>query len=535
MTTFAPVEQSRLGIRAKLLGFTGILVLLVSGFLTGYTLWANRAHLLEVYEEDAIQVGDILAVAVVNDLYRLDLRGLRQRLSAVHEDSSIVATFVLDEQGQVLSDGTSKNSLRGQRLEDPFVERILAGDSWVVERGDTQLKLGRPVTLEGVGPLGRLYLKLSLEGLNHKIIHQLQETLLISGGCVLLGFMVAWWFAARFTRPITALTQAANQIRAGDALVHIPITGRDEIRQLSVALEEMLRRLQNSDRELRELNLSLDQKVQERTQALQEALQIIRSSIQYASRIQRSLLPRPDFMQFVLPHHFVLWHPRDVVGGDLYWCRLWGMGVLLIVGDCTGHGVPGAFMTLIANGALGHAVNSTEPGELGKLVSTMHDNMQGVLGETQEAGNADDGVELGACYFPPGAAELRFVGARFSLFYQDPGAPAQELKGDRNGIGYRSIARSPTFTEQILPLQPNRRIILTTDGMIDQVGGEKRQGLGKKRFQALLEGYQETPVQGLGERLYEALVAYQGGEIRRDDVTVVGFSVPSQGDHDANT
>ncbi|MEO5339000.1 MAG: SpoIIE family protein phosphatase [Magnetococcus sp. MYC-9] len=529
----ADLRRSLFGIRAKLLGCAVLLVLLVSGSLTFYAIRENRDHIMEIYQEDAKQMGDILAEAVTNDLYRLDLRGMRLRLSAVHEKSAITATYILDKQGHVLADGTSRNSHRGQRLDDPFVERLLTADGWVVEQSEQWLKLGRPIAVEGGEPLGRLYLQLSLESLNRTIIHQLQETLLIAAVCVLLSLVLAWWFASRFTRPIRALTLAADQIRAGDASVEIPVTGRDEIRTLAISLEEMLRRLRASDQELRALNLSLDQKVQERTQALQNALQIIHSSIQYASRIQRSILPDPDFLHVLLPEHCVVWRPRDVVGGDFYWCRLWGMGVLLVVGDCTGHGVPGAFMTLIANGALGHALNTTPSGELARLIATMHNNMQEVLGREQLAGNADDGMELGACYFPPGQQKLLFVGARFSLFYQDPGQAAQELKGERNGIGFRCAKPTLKFTEHALDLPPKRRIVLTTDGMIDQVGEKTGHGLGKSRFKALLERHQETPIHQLGVCLYDALMAYQGREMRRDDVTVVGFSASTQGDPDA--
>ncbi|MEO5350029.1 MAG: HAMP domain-containing protein [Magnetococcus sp. YQC-3] len=527
-------RPSFFGIRARLLLFTALLMLLVSSLLTAYAIWSNGDHALEIYQKDLIQVGDILAEAVVNDLYRLDLRGLRMRLSAVHKNSAITATFILDEQGQVLTDGTSANSRRGQRLEDPFVERILASRGWVIEQGAHLMKLGRPITLEGAEPLGRLYLQLSLTDLEQLILHQLREILLISLACLLFSFAIAWWFANRFTRPITALTQAAEQVRDGDTQVMIPVTGQDEIRTLSVTLEEMLRRLRASDQELRGLNLSLDQKVRERTEELQQALHIVRGSIQYASRIQRSLLPDPEFLHFLLPQHCIVWQPRDIVGGDMYWCRLWGMGTLLVVGDCTGHGVPGAFMTLIANGALGHALNQTPPGELARLVATMHGHIQEVLGREQEAGNAEDGLELGACYFPPGGGDLLFVGAHFSLFQQDPGDPLLEWKGDRTGIGYRHLLHPPSLTEKKVALRPDRRFFLITDGVTDQVGGEKRLGFGKTRLKTLLQQHEAIPIQAVGERLYEALVTYQGNELRRDDVTIVGFSCPTQGDHDAS-
>lgn len=512
------------GIRARLLLFAALLVLLVSTLLTAYAIWSNRSHALEIYQKDAMQVGDILAEAVVNDLYRLDLRGLRLRLSAVHANSAITATFILNEQGQVLADGTSANSLRGQRLPDPFVARILTSKEWVIEQETHLLKLGRPITLDGTEPLGRLYLQLSLTTLERIILHQLQKILLIAAVCILFSLAIAWWIATRFTRPVIALTRAAEQVRDGDTQVEIPVTGQDEIRTLSVALEEMLRRLRASDQELRCLNLSLDQKVRERTDALQQALHVVHSSIQYASRIQHSLLPDPAFLLFLLPQHCIVWQPRDIVGGDIYWCRLWGMGTLLVVGDCTGHGVPGAFMTLIANGALGHALNQTPPGELATLVTTMHGHIQAVLGRERALGNAEDGLELGACYFPPGEESFLFVGAHFSLFQQDPGTPVVEQKGDRTGIGYRHLLHPPPFTEHMIARPPGRRFFLVTDGLLDQVGEKKRQGFGKARLREVLQQHEKKTIREVGDILYASLVAHQGAEIRRDDVTIVGFS-----------
>lgn len=513
------------GIRAKLLGYTAFMILLVSVFLTSYAIITSRSESLDIYREDAIQIGTALSEALLNDLYQLNMRGMRLRLSAVQKNKTIAATFILDEKGQVMVDGTEENPLRGRSLDDSFVPRILGAKAWVIDIGKDLFKIGRPVGMEDDDPLGWLYLQLSLDDLNRRIERRLRENLIISGICILLGFLSAMVFATRFTKPITALTEAAARVRSGDRTVEIPITGQDEIRRLSVSLEEMLRWLRDSETELRELNVSLDQKVKDRTYELEEALKIVHSSIQYASRIQGSILPKQDFLQLVFAHHFISWNPRDVVGGDMYWCRLWGAGILIILGDCTGHGVPGAFMTLIANGALGHALRTTQPGELASLITTMHVNIQEVLGQDQESGESDDGLELGACYIPPEKQNLIFVGARFALFHQDPGKPVEELKGDRKGIGYRGIPKDVKFTERALPLLPNRRFVITTDGIIDQVGEIKRQGFGKKRFMRLLDEYQDTPVQEVGVRLYEALLTYQGNQSRRDDVTMVGFTV----------
>lgn len=520
------------GIRIKLLGYTALIMLLVSSVLTVYAITTQRTQSLAIYRNDAEQITRALSEALLNDLYQLDMRGLRLHLRAARENSSVVATLVLDEQGRILTDGTKENVRRGHPLDDPFVPRVLASKKWVMDVREDLLKIGRPIQLEEAAPLGWLYLHLSLKELNQRIQRQWRDSLLISSLCVVLGFLGAGLFATRFTRPITELTRVADQVRTGDETVEIPVIGKDEIRCLSISLDEMLQRLRTSDRELRDLNQSLDTRIKERTLALEEALRIVRSSITYASHIQHSILPSETQLDRMFPNHFIVWEPRDTVGGDMYWCRRWGTGRLLIVGDCTGHGVPGAFMTLIANGALGHALRATQPGHLERLISAMHRNIQEVLKHSQGQGGADDGLELGACLIPDGHGHLLFAGARFALFYHDPvgpgdnpGQPVTELKGNRTGIGYRDIPADISFTEHHVPTPTGRRFVLTSDGIIDQVGGERRRGFGKKRFMALLVDHQTTPIQAVGAHLVEALKTYQANEVRRDDVTIIGFTV----------
>ena len=254
------------------------------------------------------------------------------------------------------------------------------------------------------------------------------------------------------------------------------------------------------------------------------AFQIIRGSIQYASSIQRSILPPDDEISALLANHFVLWKPRDVVGGDFYWCRKWGEGTLVILADCTGHGVPGAFMTLIAYGALDKAWKMIEPGDVASMVTNTHQIIQSILGQDKTNGDSDDGLELGACYIS-NDHKLIFAGARFSLFYHDKGSEIVEVKGDKKGIGYRHIPQEVSFTNQQIDTPEGRRFILTSDGIIDQVGGEKRRGFGKKHFKQLLLDSESVPLEELGDHLYHELELYQQDEIRRDDVSIFGFTI----------
>lgn len=255
---------------------------------------------------------------------------------------------------------------------------------------------------------------------------------------------------------------------------------------------------------------------------LRDALKHISSSIHYASRIQQSILVPDWLFQAEIPEHFILWEPRDVVGGDMYWYRPWVNGSLLLLGDCTGHGVPGAFMTLIANGALDQALMETPPGDTAVLLQRIHQLIQVSMGQDQKEGDSNDGLELGACFLNFEQQKLTYSGARFSLFVADDDG-VREIKGDKSGIGYRGIPRHVRFTPHHLELRPDRYYYMMSDGLIDQVGSKVRCGFGKRRFMDLIQSLRSTPIQEHGDRIKQALLDHQGEQSRRDDVTVIGF------------
>ncbi|MCP5368996.1 MAG: CHASE2 domain-containing protein [Hyphomicrobiales bacterium] len=276
----------------------------------------------------------------------------------------------------------------------------------------------------------------------------------------------------------------------------------------------------------------------EAREAIRIAHEQIRESVEYASRIQRSLLPAADALAALADDAFIIWEPRDQVGGDFYWVAAVGEdgpdgpggpggpggpdGYVVLLADCTGHGVPGALMTTIAMTALGRALGETaDPAE---LLATLNRQIKTALGQDGAAGLSDDGLELGICLVRPAAGTLRFAGARFSLFVAGPdGGEIEEVKGDRKGIGYREVPMDQTFSAQDLDLVPGQSFYMTSDGLIDQVGGPKLRGFGKKKFKAILTEAADQPMAERGRRLLDALAEHQGAAGRLDDVSVIGF------------
>ncbi len=258
---------------------------------------------------------------------------------------------------------------------------------------------------------------------------------------------------------------------------------------------------------------------------LADAYDVISESINYASNIQRAILPDEDSFSTFFSDYMILWEPRDRVGGDVYWNRVWGDGVLVILADCTGHGVPGAFMTLIATGALDRALEETLPGQVGTLLQRVHQLVQLTLNQDTSYGrSSDDGLELGACYLNTEMDGLTFSGARFSLFRMRDSS-MDEIKGAKKGLGYRNVPYTQTFEEVKLEVEDRDAFYLFSDGIIDQIGGPRRRAFGKKRLKSLLLSVADEPMQTQKETVSKVFADYQGEESRRDDVSGIGFRV----------
>lgn len=252
-------------------------------------------------------------------------------------------------------------------------------------------------------------------------------------------------------------------------------------------------------------------------------------SIRYASRIQRSQLRASDeALAGAVADHALLWEPRDVVGGDCYLFRRLPGGLFGAVLDCTGHGVPGAFMTLIALSVLDQALasGSSDPGA---ALTALNAGIKRALGqvavEASEDGavhRSDDGLDGACLWLPDGRAEVAFAGARLPLLVVPPGdGPVEVVDGERASVGYLETPADRRWATRTVALPPGALLAVATDGVTDQLGGPKRLALGRKRLADFLGERRGAPTRELVEAFGGALLAWQGAEARRDDVALL--------------
>ncbi|WP_460032904.1 SpoIIE family protein phosphatase [Megalodesulfovibrio paquesii] len=260
---------------------------------------------------------------------------------------------------------------------------------------------------------------------------------------------------------------------------------------------------------------------------LEEAQRQVMDSIEYASAIQHQMqIPAARLTDYVVDG-YILWKPRDVVGGDSYWLRRTPGGVFVGVFDCTGHGVPGAFITLIVHSMLDNMDLTTMEGHPGRVLESLNRKLKAFLGQNGEATGtgkrSNDGLEMGLCWLPNDTATMCYAGAGISAFLVADGE-TRELKAERVGIGYREAPQDHAYAEQCLSLEGIAGVHLATDGLFDQVGGEKNLPFGKRRFLKLIAEYGGHPFSAQQAGIWELFESHRGLSARRDDVTVLGFA-----------
>lgn len=257
---------------------------------------------------------------------------------------------------------------------------------------------------------------------------------------------------------------------------------------------------------------------------LEDAQKQIQGSIDYAEVIQKAFLPEKSEIASMFSDSFLLWKQRDGVGGDSYWFKKTQNGFFVGIIDCTGHGVPGAFMTLIVQSLLDRLDAEKYERDPAGILTEMNKQIKQALSCEGSAVSPDDGMDCTFVYQDNDATEMVFSGARNYLILRTSDGKLVEYKGDKKGVGMNKTPFDFSFTNQVILLEKGMRFYMLTDGLIDQVGGERKLPYGRRRLKSIIEK-EHVVLEEQQEELYESFVEYQGLEKRRDDVLVFGAEI----------
>jgi tetratricopeptide (TPR) repeat protein len=262
-------------------------------------------------------------------------------------------------------------------------------------------------------------------------------------------------------------------------------------------------------------------KVEDQKELIEEKNKQVTDSINYAKRIQTAILPPIHIFQKKLPKSFIFYLPKDIVAGDFYWQEKIGTEILFAACDCTGHGVPGAMVSVVCNNALNRAVrefNKVKPSEiLDKTLEIVIENFNTSEDEIR------DGMDISLCSYNPISNQLQFAGANNPLWIIRNNE-LTEIKADKQAIG--NIDNVKPFTNHNIQLFNGDKVYISSDGYADQFGGDTgRKKLTKKRFKELLLTINNLPIELQGKKLESFFYEYKQKIDQIDDILVIGFMV----------
>lgn len=435
------------------------------------------------------------------------------RLTAYAADQagSGVSVSITKEDGDLLA--------RHAQVRSPTGEREIASDTPLLQGGSLHLA-GPAYRLRVAEPYAHRFagVKRTMFELGY---------LLLGSGLVLALF--AYLIARRLVLPISTLGEIVRAYANGQYDPPQQTFLFSEFREVKEVLATMGEKIVAQLSALRHLNETLEEKVVQKTAELRDRYDELKSanekimqSIQYAERIQHSLLPETPEMDRLL-NNFVIWQPRDIVGGDLYLFEKCAQGYLVAIMDCTGHGVPGAFVTMIVGSSFKTILKDSAADDPAALLSALNTHVKNALHQKGQGSlSSDDGLDAAICFINMEKQTLTFAGARIPLWMSHQGE-ILEIKGDKQSLGYIRSDPAFRFTNHELPLTPGAVYYLATDGIIDQIGGPARLPFGKKRLFKVLLTHQQLALDGQRERLLTTFEEYMQSEERRDDLSVIAF------------
>jgi serine phosphatase RsbU (regulator of sigma subunit) len=256
---------------------------------------------------------------------------------------------------------------------------------------------------------------------------------------------------------------------------------------------------------------------------LQELYNDVTDSIRYAKRLQDSILPSDSFIKELFPESFVYFQPKDIVSGDFYWAEKIGENHLIAAVDCTGHGVPGAFMSLVGANGLNASVREHQLNETNLILEDLNRFAFSSLNKGDEGESVRDGMDMSLISYNPKTREMTFSGANNPLYVVSNGE-FKIIKGDKLAIGSFKPGKEE-YTQHSVELKTNDMVYLFSDGYPDQFGGQKCKKLMYKQFRNILLDISTLPLGKQKQELHDRLQKWKSDQEQVDDILVIGFRV----------
>lgn len=248
----------------------------------------------------------------------------------------------------------------------------------------------------------------------------------------------------------------------------------------------------------------------------------ITDSIRYAQKIQKAILPSDEYFKNLMPESFILFQPKDIVSGDFYWISEAHGKIFIVSADCTGHGVPGALLSMIGFEMLGKVIHDQGISHPSDILTVLNSGIETSFSRHVRDPLLKEGIDIGLVMVDKKNKKAEFAGA-FSTLYLIRDNHLTEVKGNRMTVGVRDSGPDNEFMNHFIELEEDDRIYLFTDGYPDQFGGPKGKKFMYRRFKHLLLTIHERPMKQQMKFLHETLKLWMGDVGQVDDIQIIGI------------
>lgn len=309
---------------------------------------------------------------------------------------------------------------------------------------------------------------------------------------------------------------------------YTPLSDQDELGQSLLVMRKNLKEYaEDMEEKVRERTAEVvrqKEELQKQGEQIAELYEQVKDSILYAKRIQEAILPSVEEIASALPESMVLFRPKDIVSGDFYWFSQKDDGAIIAAADCTGHGVPGALMSMIGSSLLNEIVNEkgiSDPAEI--LLALKHGVIKALNKQPSSAGEqTKDGMDIALISIPKNGNKIQYAGAYNPLWLVRNG-DIIEYNGDRQPVGFFGDNLDTPYTTHTIEVQPKDSVYVFSDGYADQFGGATGKKFKYSQFKKVLIELQEKPMKEHRNVLNTTIENWMGAEEQIDDILVIGI------------
>jgi phosphoserine phosphatase RsbU/P len=381
---------------------------------------------------------------------------------------------------------------------------------------------------------------------------ELLKFILIFGLTLIVVIVLLYRKTRVITDPIKRLVMNVNRITDGHMNERAAVIGNNEITSLSEKFNIMIEQLEEYYNELeqkvRERTAEIEKQKEEimaqrdsleeqrnmlsdtnanLTQAydeIEEKNRHIEDSIRYAKRIQNAILPPTEYVRRLFEDYFILYLPKDIVSGDFYWVSHNDNKVYIAAVDCTGHGVPGAFMSIVGHDRLNFAVNVADATHPNDILDSLNKGVTDTLRQTRAEISVKDGMDIALISIDFDSYQLEYAGA-FNPLYHIRDEELMQVPADKFPIGAFMGEELNKFTNHKIPLKKGDVFYTFSDGYVDQFGGPKNKKFMSRRFREMLLEIHKKPMKEQKEILLTTIQEWMGETQQVDDILVIGVKI----------